>query len=108
MRLTQVEAARTALEIERHRLRTGSLPQSLSDLPPAFLAKHGMDVCSGKRLVYKHEGENYMVYGVGLDKHDDGGRPSLNPGSTSTASSGDYIFRVGEMPVPGMGRTGGR
>jgi hypothetical protein len=66
--------ARTALAVERFRLAHGRLPESLGELVPEFLPVVPADPFDGQPLRYRVLSKGYMVYSVGDDGHDDGGR----------------------------------
>ncbi|NQU10585.1 hypothetical protein HQ590_07340 [bacterium] len=64
--VARLRCARAAVEIERRRLATGSLPADLGQgLPP--------DPFAGQPLRYKKLAKGYVVYSVGKDGKDDGG-----------------------------------
>ena len=73
---TQFDLAITALAVERYRLAQGQLPESLTELVPAFLPAVPKDYFSpaGGPIRYRPEtGGNFVVYSVGGDMDDDGG-----------------------------------
>jgi hypothetical protein len=72
--LARTRAARTALAIERYRLKTGGLPASLDGLIPEYLAAVPLDPFTGEPLRYKQLAKGYVVYSVGQDLSDDGGK----------------------------------
>lgn len=71
-----VSALRIAIAIERHRLRTGKLPDSLDQLIPTELSEIPPDPFSSIGLKYKKldkpdtQGRPYLLYTVGLDNTD--------------------------------------
>jgi hypothetical protein len=69
----QVDACRTGLAIERHRLSNSNLPNKLDELVPAYLATIPVDPFDGQLLRYKKLAKGYVVYSVGEDGKDDGG-----------------------------------
>lgn len=78
-RFAQLEARRraalTAVAIELHRLEhDGQLPESLTDLPPAPAAELRLDPFDGKPLRFGKRPKGFVVYSVGLDRTDEGGR----------------------------------
>ena len=68
------EAARAALAVERYRLSEGTLPESLTDLVPRFLEGVPADPYAGGPMLYESRAGGFVVYSVGLDGRDDGGR----------------------------------
>ncbi len=67
----------TTLALRAFRMDNGSYPDSLYDLVPRYLTKLPADSfgISGP-LRYKLNGEEYVLYSVGPDGVDDGGRPT--------------------------------
>lgn len=73
--------ARTIIALERYRLAYGEYPSDLLLLVPQFLESVPLDPCTGEPLVYRppadepYEGARpYLLYSVGPDGRDDGGR----------------------------------
>ena len=72
---------RVMLAIERFHAATGDYPAQLADLAPRFLDPMPLDPWSGKPYGYirvdpKQDrlGRSYLVYSVGSDRTDDGGK----------------------------------
>jgi hypothetical protein len=89
------------LAMERFRLRHGSWPASLDALSPEFLSKPPVDRFDGKPLKYVLTDSGPILYSVGTDRKDDGGRPPphpydamkvLSPGDQSAAADGDWVL----------------
>jgi hypothetical protein len=70
----QLRTARAGLAIERYRLATGNLPDSLTDLIPTYLDAVPKDPFDGKDLRYKKLETGFVVYSIGEDGNDDGGK----------------------------------
>lgn len=81
----------TACALERARLAAGSYPQSLATLTPALLNKPSRDVMTGQPLLYRTEGEGYVLYSVGWNRTDDGGVPGK---TMFDDERGDWVWRV--------------
>jgi hypothetical protein len=65
----------TVLALERFRLQEGIYPESLSQLTPRFLDELPIDFMDGQPLRYRRtEGGSFLLYSVGLDCEDNGGR----------------------------------
>jgi hypothetical protein len=71
---THTRLATTALAVERFRQKQGQLPKNLKELVPRFLREVPTDPFDGKPLRYRRLASGYVVYSVGADGHDDGGR----------------------------------
>lgn len=72
--IAQLRTARAGLAIERYRLATGSLPDALSELVPAYLEAVPKDPFDDKELRYKKLETGFVVYSIGEDGNDDGGK----------------------------------
>jgi hypothetical protein len=70
----RLRVARTALAIERYRLKPGGLPPDLKALVPEYLASVPLDPFTGEAIKYRQLAKGYVVYSVGNDLSDDGGR----------------------------------
>ncbi len=67
-------------------------PARLDDLAPKYLATVPGDLFSGKPLIYRPEANSYLLYSVGVNGKDDGGR------SFGDDPPGDDL--VVRMPIP--------
>ena len=61
-----------AIAIERYRRSHGQMPGSLDDICPGFIDSIPMDPFTGRKLLYHHDQETYVVYSVGSNRRDDG------------------------------------
>ncbi|MDP6439797.1 MAG: hypothetical protein QGH74_09195 [Candidatus Brocadiia bacterium] len=84
--LAQLRTARGALAVERYRIANGRLPEKLDDLVPEFMGAIPVDPFDGRPLRYKKLEKGYVVYSVGTDRADDGGKEGdgLEEGSDIT------------------------
>lgn len=67
-------ASRTGLACRLYKGRTGQYPENLEALVPAILKEVPIDPFTGKPLVYRREGTGFIVYSLGSNQKDDGGR----------------------------------
>jgi hypothetical protein len=67
-------ASRAGLACRLYKSRTGHYPDSLDELVPGLLTEVPIDPFTGKPLVYRREGEGFIVYSLGSNEKDDGGR----------------------------------
>jgi hypothetical protein len=81
--------ARTALALAAFKAKTGAYPDKLDALVPAYLPAVPLDPFSGRPLRLKRDGTGVVIYSIGPDLTDDGGRPS-----ESGAATGDLVFRL--------------
>ena len=64
----------TAFALAAYRLDNGKYPKSLDALVPKYLAEAPHDLFSGKALVYRPDANSYLLYSVGINGKDEGGR----------------------------------
>ena len=87
--------ARIALAIQRYRLATGNLPDTLADLVPMYLDTVPKDPFDGRFLRYEKLEIGFVVYSVGEDGRDDGGKERLSTSKRkNTPSTWDITFVV--------------
>jgi hypothetical protein len=73
--LADQNIVQTVLAIERYRLaQPGQIPDSLTTLIPSFIPSLPTDPFDGKSLKLKKLNQGYMVYSIGPDEVDDGGK----------------------------------
>ncbi len=91
-----VDLARTAIALERCRLARGALPESLDVLAPQFIAKVPHDVIGGGPLKYRREADGgFIVYSVGWNEKDDGGKAGFDKDGAVEIQSGDWVWLGG-------------
>lgn len=71
---TQQQVALTALAVERYRLNHNAVPEQLSQLQPDYLKTVPIDPFDGKPLRYQQRNSGYVVYSIGEDRTDEGGK----------------------------------
>ena len=91
--IAQLRTARLALAIERYRLAAGRLPEALTDLVPAYLDAVPADTFDGKEMRYKKLETGFVVYSIGEDLSDDGGKEKP-PRKTKESPNWDVTFIV--------------
>ncbi len=67
-------AARTGLACRLYKSHNGAYPVSLDALVPGILSEAPIDPFTGKPLIYRREGTGFIVYSLGSNQKDDGGR----------------------------------
>ncbi|HVL14230.1 MAG TPA: hypothetical protein VM529_16790, partial [Gemmata sp.] len=74
-RVAQVfDNVRTAYALAWYQQVHGHYPNTLAELAPVYLKQAPVDRFTGKSLIYKPTGTGYLLYSVGLNGKDDGGR----------------------------------
>ena len=89
-----VDLARVACALERHRLALGQYPESLEALAPRFITKVPHDVINGQPLKYRRGDDSIVIYSVGWNETDDGGKIVLSRNDEpSYFSEGDWVWQ---------------
>lgn len=89
-------AIRYGVQLARHRLAAGAYPETLDGLAPDLAAElpDPVDPCTGKTLVYRREGEGFVLYSLGKNQKDNGGL-AAEPGKMEIpADADDIAFRL--------------
>jgi len=89
----RLDTARTALAVERYRLVRGRLPETLAGLVPEYLESVPLDPFDGAALRYQPLIKGFVVYSVGRNGWDDGGRPP-KPGREWERGNWDITFTI--------------
>ncbi|HET6575074.1 MAG TPA: hypothetical protein VFG68_15815 [Fimbriiglobus sp.] len=81
--------ARLALAATAYKAKHGKHPEKLSELVPEFIAEVPPDPYDGRPLRLKRTDGGLVLYSVGRDRKDDGGRPM-----DEEKHEGDLVFRL--------------
>lgn len=76
--LGQREGAMIGIALEAYRRQHGSYPDRLAALSPELLPAVPVDRITGQALNYRLIDGRPVIYSVGVDRDDDGGRPALD------------------------------
>jgi len=88
-----VNMARIACALERYRLVYNDYPQTLDALAPQFIDKIPHDVINGQPLKYHRVDDGkFILYSVGWNKTDEGGRVGMMEGKHYDNRIGDWIW----------------
>ena len=71
---TETSLTVTILALELCKRENGQYPESLSSLIPTYLQTIPEDPFTTKPLIYRKEGNKYILYSCGVDMDDDGGK----------------------------------
>jgi hypothetical protein len=75
-------AAKLALAVEGYRIaHSGDLPERLDELIPQFIAEIPKDPFDGQPLRFRRLATGFVVYSIGANRVDDGGREKPQKGS---------------------------
>jgi hypothetical protein len=89
----KLQVTRVALEIERWRLAHGGrAPDSLAELVPEFAPSIPLDSFDNNPLHYKKLARGFLVYSIGPDFTDDGGKEK--PAGAADSNHYDITFSV--------------
>jgi hypothetical protein len=92
--LANLRLALTAVVLEQFRAaHNNRYPASLSELTPNDLNTTLMDPFDGQPLRYQKQATGYVLYSIGWDLKDDGGKPMNGKG-------GDIVFTIVTPPAP--------
>jgi len=70
----RMEAAVTMLALYEHHREYGRYPDQLDELVPKHLPRLPIDYADHATLRYRRQADDYILYGVGSDGQDDGGK----------------------------------
>lgn len=84
------EAVIAALAIHRYRLKYGKWPQDYADVSPEFVGEFPIDQVNGALVNFKTDETGLLIYSVGNDRDDDGGKDLVFEGQTLPRSP--FIF----------------
>jgi len=79
------------LALRLHQAENGQPPARLSDLVPRYLSRVPTDPFTGKELIYRPQGTNWLLYSVGEDGKDDGGTAVTG---RKLGATGDVLFNT--------------
>jgi hypothetical protein len=80
-----------ALAVRCYQSEQSHKPTELKQLVPEYLQRVPLDPFSGRQIIYRLEGSNWLLYSVGEDSVDDGGEPAAKavPGNVP---KGDLFY----------------
>lgn len=85
--------SRAGLACRLYKSRTGRYPESLNALVPEILPDVPIDPFTGKPLVYRPAGNGFIVYSLGSNEKDDGGRSTFNYSQLVMDKDDDWSWR---------------
>jgi hypothetical protein len=94
-KVANVRCMLTLLAVERYRRQQGAWPKTLAELTPKLLKAVPLDPYDGKPLRYMEVPDGVIVYSIGPDRADDGGRINrAHPAATGT----DIGYQLWDVP----------
>lgn len=95
MAMSKVALARTALALRAYKARFGAYPAKLAELKTRLGWKLPEDPCSGRDLHYRRKPTGFLIYSIGLDFKDDGGKPQqIKNGQSNPTAPGDIVWEA--------------
>jgi hypothetical protein len=94
--LAKLRCAAVALALERYRRDHGNWPKSLEVLTPAPLTQVPADPFDGKPLRLRRLDDGAVVYSIGPDGEDNGGRLDLPQQGAAGTDLGFRLWDVGQ------------
>jgi len=92
------ETARIGIACRIYKDANGDYPDKLSELSPDILEEIPMDPFTGKSYVYRKEGSGFMVYSVGSNQRDDGGKGTWQITQMVMEKDDDWAWTVNFNP----------
>lgn len=90
--LANLRLAKTTIALEKfRRFHSNHFPEALSELMPNYLKSVPTDPFDGQSLRYHKAGNGYVLYSIGRNLKDDGGKPGIG-------REGDIVFAVVSPP----------
>ena len=95
------DLARIAYALERFHLAHGQYPDVLVELTPQYIENIPHDIIGGQPLHYRRtEDGKYLLYSIGWDEKDDGGKISLSESGYDYTWLGDWVWPFPERRGP--------
>jgi hypothetical protein len=99
-----VDEARIACALERYRLARAAYPATLDDLSPAYIDDLPHDIIDGAPYRYRVQPNgDYLLYSVGWNQTDDGGKASYQYNNDARQKAIDYDHGDWVWPTPRAG-----
>ncbi len=91
---TLVNETQIACALERCRLEHGEYPDSLDMLVPKYIETLPHDIIGGQPLHYRRtEDRNFLLYSLGWNEKDDGGKQSPKGNNGIDFGQGDWVWK---------------
>jgi hypothetical protein len=97
--IMQAVFTKLAFALAAYRTDHGSYPEKLADLVPKYVAKVPKDIFNDAEPHYRQEGSGYLLYSVGDNGNDDGGKGFENGRRGDAFMEKGYDDLVVRMPA---------
>ncbi len=91
--------AKAGLACRLYRNKTGRFPETLEALVPEYLAQSPIDPFTGKPLVYRLSADDLLIYSLGSNQKDDGGRETYMITQLVAEKDDDWAWREKIAPI---------
>jgi hypothetical protein len=88
----ELELDRLSFALAVYQADHGSYPAKLADLVPKYVSRVPRDFFNDQNLHYRQEGPGFLLYSVGINGRDDGGKSLYN--RTGEQDCDDLVVRV--------------
>jgi len=88
-----METARIGLAARIFQAREKRFPAAIADLVPDILPREPLDPFTGKPLVFRIDKDRLLVYSLGSNEKDDGGRGKYSIEQLVTPKDDDWAWR---------------
>lgn len=88
------DTARIGLACKVYKNLNGDFPEKLAELPPEILEKIPVDPFTGEPFIYKKDEEGFIVYSIGSNQRDDGGKGTWAITSMVMKKDDDWAWKV--------------
>jgi hypothetical protein len=85
--------ARIGLACKIFKQQQGRFPENIAALVPRILTEEPLDPFTGKPFIYRLQDGGFIVYGLGSNEKDDGGRGTLIPSQLIMQKDDDIAWR---------------
>jgi len=90
---TLINEGQVACALERYRLARGEYPETLDALVPGLIHQLPCDIVNGTQLKYRRvDNGNFLLYSVGWNEVDDGGKDVSDASDPTSLKNGDWAW----------------
>jgi len=93
------ETARIGMACKIYKNLHGDFPEDLAELAPEILGTIPVDPFTGHPFIYKKQDSGFMVYSVGSNLEDDGGRGTWQIVSLVAEKDDDWAWKEAASPT---------
>jgi hypothetical protein len=83
-----------AVAVERYRYAHSEVPAHIDDICPAFIQAVPVDPFTGRKLLYRGSGTEYVIYSAGFNRRDDSGDVTIQADDKKPQDIGLRITRA--------------